>query len=60
MKKAFVSLKCGITCLLDCAFMHRDEENGILNVWGERSLSGTFLLDEVKFAYATEQKKKEV
>lgn len=60
MKKAFVALKCGITCLLDCDLLYRDEENGILNIWGERSLSGTFLLDEVKFAYATEQKKKEV
>lgn len=60
MKKAFISLKNGFTCLLDCDLMVRDEEKGVLNIWGERSLSGTFLLEEVSFAYATEQRKKEV
>lgn len=60
MKKAFISLKNGFTCLLDCDLMVRDEENGVLNIWGERSLNGTFLLEEVSFAYATEQRKKEV
>lgn len=60
MKKAYISLKDGITCLLDCDLMVRDEEKGVLNIWGERSLNGTFLLEEVKFAYATESKKKEV
>ncbi len=59
MKKAYISLKDGITCLLDCDLMVRDEEKGVLNIWGERSLVGTFLLEEVKFAYTTEQRKKE-
>ncbi len=60
MKKAYIALKDGVTTLLDCDFISLDEEKGLLTVWTEKSLSGMFKTDEVKYAYATEQRKKEV
>ena len=60
MKKAYIALKDGVTTLLDCDFISHDEENGLLYVWFNNSLSGVLRMDEVKYAYVTEQRKKEV
>lgn len=60
MKKAYIALKDGVTALLDCDFLSLDEENGLLCIWSESMLSGVIKMEEVKYAYATEQKKKEV
>lgn len=60
MKKAYIALKDGVTALLDCDFISDDEEKGLLYVWFNNSLSGVLRMDEVKYAYVTEQRKKEV
>lgn len=57
MKKAYIALKDGGTTLLDCDFISLDEENGLLYVWLAGSLSGILKMNEVKYAYVTEQKK---
>ena len=60
MKKAYIALKDGFTGLMDCDSFTVDDKNGHLHCWCGDVLQGIFPLDDIKCAYITEQRKKEV
>ena len=57
MKVAYIQLKDGYTTLVPCEFM--SEEDGHLNLWGEKGRVGLFPLDKVEMCVITERNKEE-
>lgn len=53
MKVAYIELKSGYNTAIPCEFM--TEENGHLNLWGEKGMVGIFLLDKVEMCVITEK-----
>lgn len=56
MSKAYIALKDGFTCLIDCDSITQDDENGHLHCWYNNALQGIFLLDDIRCAYITKKK----
>lgn len=59
MKIAYIELKNGYITLLPCEFMTEDEENGFLELWGDKGRVGLFPLDKVEMCVITEKHKEE-
>lgn len=57
MTKAYIALKDGFTCLMDCDSLTRDDERGYLHCWCGDDLQGVFCLDDIRCAYITRPKK---
>lgn len=53
MKFAYIQLKTGYNTAIPCEFM--TEENGHLNLWGEKGMVGLFMLDQVEMCVITEK-----
>ena len=57
MKVAYILLKNGYSTLIPCEFM--TEDNGYLNLWGDKGRVGLFILDQVEMCVITEKNKEE-
>ena len=57
MTKAYIALKDGFTCLIDCDSITEAAEGGRLHCWLGEELQGVFLLDDIRCAYITRPKK---